>query len=514
MASRMRPSRRAIAAAILVFWCGVVAFHVRREYFKPLDVLLAEGSLSLAPGAEFYVVRMAGQAIGYASSRLDTLPAGFRFEELMVLDVPAMDTLHRAVVRTRVDLGRALELRSFSFQLESAIGRYEVEGVAVGDSLLDLVVGSGGSAQRSRVRTERGMILPTALPLRLAAGGLLQVGRSYRLRLFDPSTLAGRDVEIRVTHRDTMIVADSVRFDMATRDWVVTRQDTVQVWRVEETFGGVTVATWLDGSGRTVRAESAIGFEVERVPFELARREWEAARGDPRLASGYGAIIESTAIASNIDPATVDTLDRLRVRLVGVELDGFDLVGGRQQLRGDTLIVERERDALRASYRLPYRGGGEAAAELESTPLIQADDPRIIALAREITNGTDDPLSAAWRLNDWVFRELRKEITLSLPSALQVLEARQGDCNEHTVLYVALARAIGLPTRTAVGVVNIRGRFYYHAWPEVWLDRWVAVDPTLGQLPADASHLRFLVGGLARQVELIRLIGRLSLEVV
>jgi transglutaminase-like putative cysteine protease len=114
-----------------------------------------------------------------------------------------------------------------------------------------------------------------------------------------------------------------------------------------------------------------------------------------------------------------------------------------------------------------------------------------------------------------VYDTLEKDVTLSVPSALQVLDAREGDCNEHTVLYVALARSLGLPARTAAGLVHVGGRFYYHAWPEVWLDeRWVAVDPTLGQFPADASHLRFLVGGLARQVELIRLIGRLRLEVL
>jgi transglutaminase-like putative cysteine protease len=113
-----------------------------------------------------------------------------------------------------------------------------------------------------------------------------------------------------------------------------------------------------------------------------------------------------------------------------------------------------------------------------------------------------------------VYDNLKKEITLSVPSAVQVLQARKGDCNEHTVLYVALARALGLPTRTATGLVYVRGSFYYHAWPEVWLDRWVAVDPTLGQFPADASHIRFIVGDLARQLELIRLVGRLRLDVV
>jgi len=95
-----------------------------------------------------------------------------------------------------------------------------------------------------------------------------------------------------------------------------------------------------------------------------------------------------------------------------------------------------------------------------------------------------------------------------------VLAARRGDCNEHTVLYVALARAAGLPARAAAGLVHLDGRFYYHAWPEVWLGDWVAVDPTLDQFPADATHLRFVVGGLARQVELVRMIGKLKLEVL
>ncbi|MBI4542727.1 MAG: transglutaminase domain-containing protein, partial [Gemmatimonadetes bacterium] len=117
-------------------------------------------------------------------------------------------------------------------------------------------------------------------------------------------------------------------------------------------------------------------------------------------------------------------------------------------------------------------------------------------------------------LTAWVYDNLEKRVTVSVPSAARVLEDRRGDCNEHTVLYVALARALGLPARTAAGVVYLRGRFYFHAWPEVWLGEWVAVDPTLGQFPADAAHLRFVVGGLARQVELIRLIGRLQLAVV
>ena len=65
-----------------------------------------------------------------------------------------------------------------------------------------------------------------------------------------------------------------------------------------------------------------------------------------------------------------------------------------------------------------------------------------------------------------------------------------------------------------MGLVYLNDAFFYHAWPEVWLGQWVAVDPTFGQYPADAAHLRFVTGGLAQQVEIVRLIGNLDIEVV
>ena len=86
--------------------------------------------------------------------------------------------------------------------------------------------------------------------------------------------------------------------------------------------------------------------------------------------------------------------------------------------------------------------------------------------------------------------------------------------NGRYVANVALARAAGLPARTVAGLLYVNGRFYYHAWPEVYLGDWVAIDPLFDQFPADAAHVRLAVGGLARQVELVPLIGRLKLEVL
>jgi transglutaminase-like putative cysteine protease len=503
---------RTVGIAVLAMWLGILGWHVKREYFRPEAERLAVGARTLAPGAHWYVIRMNGVAIGLAQSRLDTLPDGYVFNDEITLDVPALGEIHRSRAATRIDLGPSLDLRAFHFALASEIGSFDVRGEVQPDSTVALVMNAGGGEQRSEMRPGSGLLLDAAMTLRMAAAGALRIGNEFTARVFDPSSMAERDVIVSVTARDTIIVTDSAR--MNNGRWEATVLDSVPSWRVEQKYGGVTIANWVDEDGQIVRAESPLGFTIDRTYYEIARQEW-LQRRTTDLAAGYGALIEGTAISSNVDVTRVDAQPRLAVRLGGVDLAGFDLHGGRQQLRGDTLVITRETLTGRASpYALPYRGGGEPAAELEASPLIQSNDARIVQTARRIAAGSTDPVVVAHRLNEWVYEELEKDVTLSVPSALQVLAAKSGDCNEHTVLYVALARSLGLPARTAVGVVHLRGTFYYHAWPEVWLGEWVAVDPTLGQFPADASHLRFLIGGLARQVELIRLIGRLRLEVI
>ncbi|MFW6080224.1 MAG: transglutaminase-like domain-containing protein, partial [Gemmatimonadota bacterium] len=454
--------RRALALGVLAVWVVVVGMHIKREYFRAEDEVLVAGARSLGPVAHFYAVRMDDRTIGLAGSRLDTIDSGYTFEDWITLDVPAMDTVHRAVTRTTVELDTSLRLRGFSFDLRSEVGDFEVEGRAEGDSELVLELGTDGDRQRTALPLDEGTMLAATLPLRLAASGRLRVGESYRARVFDPSVVARRDVELRVVEADTFMVPDSAVLDTSSGEWTAATWDTVAVWRIEQAFGDMSVDSWIDADGRVVRAESPVGFSVERTAYELIQQDWERDRSDPALASGYGAIIESTAIASDVSIEDVEASDRLAVRLGGVELDGFDLDGGRQTLRGDTLVVRRESfSALSPDYRLPYRGDAVNAATLEPTPLIQADDPRIVRAAERIAGGETDPVVLARRLTEWVYGELEKEITLSVPSATQVLEAGHGDCNEHTVLYVALARALGLPARTAVGVVQVGDRFYY-----------------------------------------------------
>ena len=509
--------RRALAVGILAVWVALAGWKVRREYFQPELARIAEATLTLAPGVEFYQLRMGERTVGLATSRLDTVPDGFVLEDFLSLELPALGQEGTAVTRTRVGLSDALVMQDFSFLLDSEVGRFQASGTVEGDTLLSARVDAGGDTQELTFRLDQPPVFAAALPIRVAAGGGLEVGEELSFPIFDPSTLSTRTVEVRVLEHDTLVVPDSAALDTSTGRWRVARHDSVPSWRIAEVLGGVELESWVDEDGRVVRASSPMGFSMERTEYELARQAQEDSRG---LASSPldEDVILSTAVQSDVDLGAAEEHDLLRFRLSGVDLDGFDLEGGRQELRGDTLVVRREDWAgLEAGYALPYPRMDLREA-LQPEPLIQSDDERILRRARQLTGWRSlderDPATVARRLAEGIYETLDKEVTFSVPSALQVLESGRGDCNEHTVLYVAMARALGLPARTAVGLVYLDGSFFYHAWPEVWLGEWVAVDPTFGQAPADAAHIRFVIGGLAQQVEIVRLIGRLQIEVL
>jgi transglutaminase-like putative cysteine protease len=189
--------------------------------------------------------------------------------------------------------------------------------------------------------------------------------------------------------------------------------------------------------------------------------------------------------------------------------------GAGQQVKGGVIEVRDPRDLT------PGPGDPDAALALAPEPFIESDAPEILEEAeRGVATAPADPRSRAERLVRHVHSLIEKTPTVSLPSALEVLKTRVGDCNEHTALYVAMARSLGIPARIAVGLVYLRGAFYYHAWAEVWLEEddgqglWLPVDPTLNQFPADATHVRLARGGLDKQAAILGLIGQARLSVL
>jgi len=209
---------------------------------------------------------------------------------------------------------------------------------------------------------------------------------------------------------------------------------------------------------------------------------------------------------------------RLRVRLDGADLSTADLDGISQTAaRTATSATVEITDPRTLTAR---NADADADHYLAPEPFIESDDADIIAEAQRAVRGITGRRAQAERLTRAVNAMLEKKPTVSLPSAREVLRTRIGDCNEHTALFVAMARAVGIPARIAVGLVFVRGAFYYHAWPEAYVDEggrrglWLPVDPTLNQFPADATHIRLARGGLEKQTAILPLIGHLKMTIL
>ncbi|OWK38454.1 transglutaminase domain protein [Fimbriiglobus ruber] len=83
----------------------------------------------------------------------------------------------------------------------------------------------------------------------------------------------------------------------------------------------------------------------------------------------------------------------------------------------------------------------------------------------------------------WVNRNMRStEFSQAMASCGNVAKTLTGDCTEYAMLSAGMCRALGVPSRTALGVVYAEDRggrafLAYHMWFEVYADgRWVPFD--------------------------------------
>ena len=102
-------------------------------------------------------------------------------------------------------------------------------------------------------------------------------------------------------------------------------------------------------------------------------------------------------------------------------------------------------------------------------------------------------------------------------NALDVLDKKAGDCTEHTLLFVTLARAIGIPAREVGGIAYMAGekspKMGWHAWAEFHDGKqWITADPTWNQILVDGTHIKFSEG--STDLKWLNILGGLTLKVI
>ena len=318
----------------------------------------------------------------------------------------------------------------------------------------------------------------------------LQPGDVYEYSVFNP--LSGQPATLTLT----AVGPEQLKINGAQRG----------VTKVATQYAGMTVHAWLDDNKNVVKEEAALGVV-------LLQEDRQTALADGWQDNTPLDLVSATAIPVTTTLPHPRQLTRLQFTLDGLNTKNTFSFPPRQEYQDAALLITREKEADFSSYLLPYTDSA-FHADLAATSFLQSTHPKILAQSEQIIGSEQDAQRAVSLLLQWTHQALEQTPTVSIPTALDVLETRTGDCNEHAVLFTALARAVGVPSRVVVGVVYLDEAFYYHAWSEVWLGQWVSVDPVFNQFPADATHIKFLDGGPEKHLELLKIIGQVDIDIV
>ncbi len=501
MRAFLRPLPRAvtrpISVLLVIAWVAVMAVLINRSYVQASTSLAADlaryGSAAIWRGVYYR-----GEKIGFTVSQTVAKDDGFLLEEDGRLQMSLLGATTGATLHTAAHVDKAFTLHAFEFSLDPGTGAIEVRGTVDGRRL-SLEVKTPSGTRREVRELEEPPALSLNISRRLANGGLV-AGAKYQWSVFDPATLRNSKVNVEVGRRELVRGAGAAP---------------LPAFRVEMEFAGLKTSSWITDTGEVVREESPLGMITVRESAESARAMAVSRRMQMDL-------LQAAAVAPRMKTPIPEPRDvrLMRIRLGGADMSGLDLDGGAQRLRGNVLEL-RDPQAL-----TPGPADPDVSRYLAAEAFLESDAPEIVAEARKAVIGVTGTRARAEKLTRYVNALLDKKPTVSLPSAREVLRTKVGDCNEHTALYVAMARALGIPARIAVGLVYIHGAFYYHAWPEVYIDEgarslalesrglWLPVDPTLNQFPADATHLRLARGGLDKQAVILPLMGRLTMDVL
>ncbi|HEY0400238.1 MAG TPA: transglutaminase domain-containing protein, partial [Acidimicrobiia bacterium] len=268
----------------------------------------------------------------------------------------------------------------------------------------------------------------------------------------------------------------------------------------------------------TVRAPAPAYWRLTALDRFDGRR-WSPSR--PALFRHEGAEFERAAAPADraldqdfrltaLDSPWLPAADRaVRVTAAGARLDP----------ETDSLVTKKGSRAVRAyrvESRLPRERVGQLPAASAGRPpglarylaLPNRFPSRVRELAQRFTAGAATPYDRALALEDSLRVGFIYDETAPPGASLDALDhflfsARRGYCEQFAGAYAAMARAVGLPARVAVGftpgaydeaagVWRVTTR-EAHAWPEVFLDGigWTAFEPTPGRvLPGPETRLR------------------------
>ncbi|NOZ76005.1 MAG: transglutaminase domain-containing protein [FCB group bacterium] len=442
---------------------------------------LDTGLIEITEDSEWMDILLNGEKIGYSfTSTQRTEDHDVALNSFMHLNtiIAGYPTTVTSQYRARVD--SQYRLKKFDFFLNSQSFTTRLKGVRDGDRLRVRII-QGQDSSVISFPAPPDLTPSMALKSLIVRQGIAP-GQNVSIPVYEPMSQSVVPVQIRHLGKTWI-------------DWDSTR---VEVNKLQIEYNGFPTIVYLDDNGLTYREESLMGLVMQRT------------EGKPDVSS----------LASN----KIDLAGFYSVPLTGsLSLPVTELTVRINGLRPEFLPSSplwKYRDSPNDSSVFTFRSGPEPAPYpgmkyLKGNAFIQSQRPEIKQLAKALIGDQSRPGYQARILVNYVYKELDKVPVANLTSALEILSQKKGDCSEHTTLFTSLSRSLDLPTRIRIGLVYVNQTFMYHAWPSVYLNGgWLDVDPTLGQYPADATHIPLLEGDLENLSSLIPILGHLSITLI
>jgi hypothetical protein len=328
------------------------------------------------------------------------------------------------------------------------------------------------------------------------------------------------------------LVNQVAEVELAAADYETTRlldQD-ARLLRIETSArlpdGNVMAETlWSDERGAVLKRRIA-GIDQESYRTTEAIAKADAPASQPKLDVGIATTVP-------IDPPLTQAHQSQEIRY-RVELSTGDpmttfATGTTQSLKSlSPHVAELTVRSMRPGQAPAATGAATpqpvGPEYLQANSVLQIDDARIKAMAAEARGDKSNPVKVAIALERYVHDTLSSsDLTQAFATAAEVAESRSGDCTEHAVLLAALARACGIPSRVAIGLVYVErsAGFGYHMWTEVYLDgQWYPLDATIGQGGIGPAHIKLVDSSLegasaySAFLPVAKVVGQLKISVI
>ncbi len=465
----------------MVMFTGVLDSR-QSELVTPEDLL---DEVSLDAESTWMGIYLQGSRIGYVHSELKPHSGGYEIREFSRIAGTMMGTQQAMRIRMDVIADSALALVEFDGRLDAAPYSTTFKG-RVEDNVLSVQIGTAGRV------TERFFPAPEPLYLSQVIKPLLQSGKlsqgdSLKLSGFDPVSMQMQDIFVLCGGQENRVF----------------RGQEVIVRKLTTRLAGFESTIYVDNDGNTLEEHGPMGIVMRREQMEQALDIENGGGGVDFLA-----VYSVKPLGFIVAPRKTT---RVRYRISKFDVANLGNISDRQRVIGRNsgvieVTTEPEPGVITEQEFEEYTS---------DAPLIESRAPRIKQAATEAMKDGMNRLDSLNRLSEWIFKAVDKKPTAGLPSALAVLETRQVDCNEHSMLFTALARSVGIPAKLQLGLVYQAGRFYYHAWPAAWVDdRWIEFEPTFGLKTADAARITLASGNLDDSIELAGAIGKIKVEIL